>query len=561
MWIDKFKKNKIGLSAVCLVIFFALLGLYAPFLASSKPLVVLWQGKLYFPLFRYLFFSGFYTKPIDLFYNILMFTLPFACIGSFLLHRYSNKKKVLWFIGCCILIQSLLFVLTLSTAIKDPTSDYSLYQKRETALSFRTFQQEDPLTAPFIMPPSWHFELAHMNDYKKLDIITKELLYEKQHNRIVKYMTPYEAKKNSSFPTKWNITRERDQEQIESLQTQLSNKKSEYEEAKKVYSELIVRYQPISHAFIMAKHAFQEGSVEAYTPFLDSELLMRSTLESARHKMEHYLQLQSKLHFLIDRQNWIDLQKKQVEFILFPLLRPFHWEDSAPGNAQANQYLPWYEVTRVNRKDLSAALLFGIRISFVVGMTSVFLALMIGSLLGMLAGYFAGKTDLLICRWIEVWEAMPTFFMLLLIVAITQSKSIFLVVTVLGLFGWTGFARFMRAEVLKQRNLSYTMAAKALGFGHINIMRLEILPNAIAPLLTLLPFSMMAAITSEAGLSFLGLGEEGSSSLGVLMDEGRHVFPGESYLLWPAAILLTILLIAIALVGDALRDAIDPKSQ
>ncbi|MCB1149889.1 MAG: ABC transporter permease, partial [Chlamydiia bacterium] len=76
-----------------------------------------------------------------------------------------------------------------------------------------------------------------------------------------------------------------------------------------------------------------------------------------------------------------------------------------------------------------------------------------------------------------------------------------------------------------------------------------------------LPFAIMGAISAEAGLSFLGLGEEGSSSWGVLMDEGRNAFPGESYLLWPPAILLTILLIAIALVGDSLRDALDPKLQ
>ena len=154
---------------------------------------------------------------------------------------------------------------------------------------------------------------------------------------------------------------------------------------------------------------------------------------------------------------------------------------------------------------------------------------------------------------------MPTFFMLLLIVAITQSKSLFLIMGVLGIFGWTGFGRFIRGEALKQRNLPYVLACKNLGFRHPRIMFSHILPNAIPPILTLLPFSMMAAITSEAALSFLGLGEEGSTSWGVLMSEGRSVFPGESYLLWPPAILLTLLLVSIALVGDALRDAIDPK--
>ena len=98
-----------------------------------------------------------------------------------------------------------------------------------------------------------------------------------------------------------------------------------------------------------------------------------------------------------------------------------------------------------------------------------------------------------------------------------------------------------------------------MGFPDSYIMFSHILPNAIPHVLTLLPFAMMGAITSEAGLSFLGLGEEGSCSWGVLMDEGRSAFPSESYLLWPPAILLTILLVAIAMVGDSFRDALDPK--
>jgi peptide/nickel transport system permease protein len=146
-------------------------------------------------------------------------------------------------------------------------------------------------------------------------------------------------------------------------------------------------------------------------------------------------------------------------------------------------------------------------------------------------------------------------------VAITQSKSIFLVIAIIGIFGWTSFSRYLRGEFFKQRNLPYIEACRALGFNDSKIIFSHIFPNAIPPVLTLLPFAIMGAITSEAGLSFLGLGEEGSCSWGVLMDEGRTAFPSESYLLWPPAILLTVLLVAIAIVGDAFRDALDPKTQ
>lgn len=243
-----------------------------------------------------------------------------------------------------------------------------------------------------------------------------------------------------------------------------------------------------------------------------------------------------------------------------PLIRPFHWEDDAGGEQSLNQYIGWTELTRINRKDLLAALIFGVRVSLVVGTTAVALALAIGVPIGAFAGYYGGKFDIIVSRLLEIWESMPTFFMLLLVVAITQSKSILLIITVIGLFGWTSFSRYIRGEFFKQRNLSYVEACKASGFSDRYTIFSHILPNAFPPLLTLLPFAIMGAITSEAGLSFLGLGEEGSSSWGVLMDEGRTAFPGESYLLWPPAILLTILLIAIALVGDALRDSLDPKN-
>src|SRR5262249_28525982 len=178
---------------------------------------------------------------------------------------------------------------------------------------------------------------------------------------------------------------------------------------------------------------------------------------------------------------------------------------------------------------------------------------------GALAGFYGGTFDIIVSRLLEIWEGMPTFFMLLMAIAILQNKSIFLVIAIIGIFGWTTFSRYIRGEFFKQRNLPYIEACRATGLPDHRIIFSHILPNAIPPVLTLLPFAIMGAITSEAGLSFLGLGEEGSCSWGVLMDEGRSAFPSESYLLWPPAILLTVLLVSIAIVGDTLRDAFDPK--
>ena len=260
-----------------------------------------------------------------------------------------------------------------------------------------------------------------------------------------------------------------------------------------------------------------------------------------------------------EKLQWLESGEKDVRYEVMPLFRPFHWEDDAGGDSYLNHLVNWYDRTRINRKDLVASLIFGIRVSLSVGFLAVGIALLIGVPIGAYAGYYGGKLDLFLYRLIEIWESMPAFFMLLMIVAFLQAKSIFLIIAVIGLFGWTAFSRFIRGEFFRQKELLYVEASKAMGYRDNQIIFSHMLPNAIPPLLTLIPFAIMGAITSEAGLSFLGLGEEGSNSWGVLMDEGRSVFPAESYLLWPPAILLTILLVSIAIVGDAFRDSLDPK--
>lgn len=428
----QYLKRPLGCIALCIVALYVLIGIYAPILASSKPLVVHWDGTWYFPLFRYLFYQGFYTKTIDLFYNLLMFTLPLLVLGLCL---FRKKKGNVFFIVS--LLQCALFLFLLIFPVKNPEGV--------------GFKKGDFTT---------------MSPYARLNVLLKEKQKKAQHDRLVK------AVGSNQIPSLWN------QEQG--------------------------RVSPETH-------------------------------------------------------QWIQQNLQKINFEIPALLKDFHWEEDAGGDQILNRKVKFWDLTRINHKDLVASLIFGVRISLLVGFLAVSLSLIIGIPLGAIAGYYAGKSDIVICRLMEVWEAMPTFFMLLLVVAVSQSKSIFVVVAVLGFFGWVGMARFIRGEFLKQRSLPYVEASHCLGFSNTHIIFSHILPNAIPPVLTLLPFAVMGAITSEAALSFLGLGEEGSASWGVLMDEGRSAFPGESYLLWPPAILLTILLVAIAIVGDTLRDAIDPK--
>lgn len=461
----RFISYRLGCFALIVVSLFCLMAVYAPLLASSKPFFVEYQGDWYFPLFRYLFYPQFFTKKLDIFYNLMMFTLPL-----FLFVFYLRSKVGMIIV---LILQISLFLFLVVKPLKNPA--YNGTVKVEAL--------------------NWKNELSKMNGYAKLNLLLQYRLMLEQQQALKPYQDAYTkiaTKRGLSLqmPTLWNL------------------------------------YQ--------------------------------SNLDQERDRLNDDSS-QQQLDYLNDKEAWLKNESKQLHYRLMPLVRPFHWEDDAGGSQTLNQVVDWWNLSRINRKDMIAALIFGIRISLSVGLLSIALALLIGIPIGALSGYYGGKVDLISYRLIEVWESMPTFFILLFIVAFLQTKSIFVVMTVIGLFGWTSFSRFIRGEFFRQKQLSYVEASQAQGFQNSHIIFSHIMPNAIPPLLTLVPFAILGAITSEAALSFLGLGEEGSCSWGVLMDEGRSAFPAESYLLWPPAILLTILLVAIAIVGDTLRDCLDPK--
>jgi len=543
---NHYKRHPLGTLALYVVIFFCLVGIYAPFLASSKPLIVQYEGQWYFPLFRYLFFTGFYTKFLDVFYNLMMFTLPLLLFSHWILRKRIKIRKIA---NCILLLtQFFLFLFLVLRPAIDPSSNSTLNLKKQERLQVNIKALKiDPFTTSPLLP-DWQQDLTYLNEYGKLNLVLNYQHSKLQHERLLHYQKAYaegaskKGKKETTIPTLWFFETLREKQQVDDQLQILNQFQSEYVDKKKIRDEFLKKCQPNCEAIISTLSSLE-----------------KENLLQAKRKIDQYDKAQAQLNYLKDKKNWLNAQLNLLHYELMPLLSPYHWEDDVGGEQDLNQYISWWELTRINRKNMVAALIFGIRISLSVGLLAISLALLIGVPLGAIAGYYGGKIDLFLYRLIEIWESMPTFFMLLMIVAFLQSKSIFLVIGVIGLFGWTNFSRFIRGEFLKQKQLPYVEACHALGFNNRRIMFSHLLPNAIPPLLTLIPFAIMSAITSEAGLSFLGLGEEGSSSWGVLMDEGRSAFPSESYLLWPPAILLTLLLVAIAIVGDTLRDALDPK--
>lgn len=210
-----------------------------------------------------------------------------------------------------------------------------------------------------------------------------------------------------------------------------------------------------------------------------------------------------------------------------------------------------------NGRDVVARLVFGSRFSLTIGLVAVAILISIGIILGSLAGYYQGKVDLLIMRLVEVMICFPTMFLLLTIVAIFDSRSIFLIMGAIGLVGWPGVTRLVRAEFLRQRGLDYVTAARSQGIPQRKIIFGHVLPNCMGPVLVSATFGIASAILTESGLAFLGLGDTTAPSWGQMLNAGRSAEQWHLILAPGAAIFLVVTVFN--LLGEGVRDALDPK--
>jgi len=210
-------------------------------------------------------------------------------------------------------------------------------------------------------------------------------------------------------------------------------------------------------------------------------------------------------------------------------------------------------------QDMLSQLMHACRLSISIGLVSTGISLLIGITVGSLMGYFGGWVDLLLYRLVEIFMAIPVLF-LLIVAAGVLPKNIYVMMIIIGCFSWTGAARFIRAEFLKLRNMDFVQSARATGLPLRSILFKHMLPNGVTPVLVESSFAIAMAILAEATLSYLGLGPDDQASWGKLLASATGqsgeffwwlaIFPG-------MAIFLTVL--SYNLIGEALRDAIDPK--
>ena len=259
-----------------------------------------------------------------------------------------------------------------------------------------------------------------------------------------------------------------------------------------------------------------------------------------------------------------DLKTKHYDWVVMPPI-PYAPQDylrdinTLPLEApfENSAYTHWMG-TEENGGDVLSRMIHASRIALVIGLLATGIGMFIGVILGGLMGYFSGVVDMLGMRLVEIFESIPTLFLLLTFVAFF-GRSIYIIMIIIGLTSWSGYARYIRAEFLRLRKQDFVQATIASGLPLRSILFRHMLPNGIAPLLVGATFGIASAILAEATLSFLGLGLVGAPSWGQMLNQSIQsstfnwwmaVYPG-------GAIFLTVF--SYNLIGEALRDAIDPQ--
>jgi microcin C transport system permease protein len=209
-------------------------------------------------------------------------------------------------------------------------------------------------------------------------------------------------------------------------------------------------------------------------------------------------------------------------------------------------------------RDFLARAIYGFRLSVLFGLTLAIISSVIGVAAGAVQGYFGGWTDLIFQRFIEIWTSVPSLYLLIILSSVI-TPSFWVLLGILLLFSWVALVNVVRAEFLRARNLEYVRAARALGLSNAKIMIKHVLPNAMVATLTMLPFVLNGSITTLTSLDFLGFGlPPGSPSLGEMLQQGKSNIKAP-WLGMTAFFVIAIMLSLLIFIGEAVRDAFDPR--
>lgn len=333
-----------------------------------------------------------------------------------------------------------------------------------------------------------------------------------------------------------------------------------FENSVDIFFNLLLVTSPIHLAvYLIARRHYGVRFVEARTRTL-GRLVLGHFLLFGLVSVENWGPVSNPLYYTEGVVNYARRLEQPSDggqpLYVFPL-RPYHYRATDPSRSvEAPGAAHWLGTDKEGR-DVFARMLYGTRVSLTIGVVAVSIYVVIGVILGAFAGYFGGWVDMLVSRAIEVMICFPSFFLILTLAAFVEERSIFHVMVIIGLTSWTGVARLIRAEFLKHKQLEYADAALVLGIPRRRIIFRHILPNAIAPVLVTATFGVASAILIESSLAFLGLGDLSVPSWGEILSTGR--LEGKLWLILAPGIAIFFLVSVFNLVGEGLRDALDPK--
>ena len=243
-----------------------------------------------------------------------------------------------------------------------------------------------------------------------------------------------------------------------------------------------------------------------------------------------------------------------------PMYHPMTGVDPDISYSTGPSWRHWLGTDFIGR-DLFSQLLAGARIAFMVGITSALMSIVFGTTIGMIAGYAGSATDLLLMRLADMIMVMPTLLVVLMLSALFGQLNIWVIVLMIALFRWPGVARVIRSQTLSLRHRPFVEAARVAGASHLRILFRHILPNVMPLALLYMTFRVTSAIIIEAALAFLGFGDPGTVSWGMMLQwvwKTGHMFQAPYWLL-PPGICISLITMAFYMTGRAMDDVLDPR--
>ena len=252
---------------------------------------------------------------------------------------------------------------------------------------------------------------------------------------------------------------------------------------------------------------------------------------------------------------------KKKGWMVWPLI-PYSYGTSVKGLSKPAPTPPTWENwlgTDNQARDVMARVIYGFRISVLFGLVLTIASSIVGVIAGAVQGYFGGRVDLYFQRFMEIWDAVPTLYLLIILSAFIQPDFWWLLGIML-LFSWMALVGVVRAEFLRARNFDYVRAARAMGASSASIMFKHVLPNAMVATISMLPFITAGSVTALTALDFLGFGlPPGSASLGELAKQGKEAATNAPWLGITAFVVVAVMLSLLVFIGEAVRDAFDPR--